>query len=55
MASEMMILNEVIDVSIGEDFHLDYEDDGEFYSIAAIVTFMKSDLQRVVGVFFFCF
>ena len=37
----MMIFNEVADVSIDEDLHLDYKDDGEFYSIAAIVTFMK--------------
>ena len=49
MAAEMMILNEVADVSIDEDLHLDYKDDGEFYSIAATVTFMKRDLQRVVG------
>ena len=49
MAAEMTILNEVADVSINEDLHLDYKDDGEFYSIAAIVTFMKRYLQRVIG------
>ena len=45
----MMILNEVADVSIDEDLHLDYKDDGEFYSIAAIVTFMETYVQRVFG------
>ena len=49
MSAEMMILNEVTDVSIDEDLHLNYKDDGEFNSIAAIVTFMKRDVQRVVG------
>ena len=49
MAAEMMILNELADASIDEDLLLDYEDDGEFHLIAAIVTFMKRDLQRVVG------
>ena len=44
-----MILNEVTDVSMDEDLYLDYKDDGEFYSIAAIVTFMKRELQRVSG------
>ena len=45
----MIILNEVTEVSMDEDLHLDYKDDGEFYWIAAIVTFMKRELQRVVG------
>lgn len=40
MAAEMTILNEVADVSEDEDLHLDCKDDGKFYSIAAIVTFM---------------
>lgn len=42
----MKILNEVADVSIDDNLHLDNmdEDDGEF-SIATIVTFIKSDFR----------
>ena len=49
MAAEMNILIEVADVSIDEDLHLNCKDGGEFYSIVAIVTFMKRVLQRFVG------
>jgi len=38
MAAEMKILNEVADVSIDEDFHLDFKDDGEF----SLITFMTN-------------
>ena len=40
----MKILNEVADVSIDDNLHLDNMDDGEF-SIATIVTFLKSDFR----------
>ena len=46
---EMNILIEVADVSIDEDLHLNCKDDGQFYSIVAIVTLMKRGLQRFVG------
>ena len=36
MAAEMKVLNEVTDVSIDEDLHLDYKDVGEFSSIAKV-------------------
>ena len=49
MAAEMTMLNEVADVSVDEDLHLDCKDDGKFYSIPAIVTFMKRDLLIEVG------
>ena len=46
----MKILNEVADVSIDDNLHLDTKDDGEF-SIATIVTFMERDF-RGLGLWF---
>ena len=45
----MAILNEIIDPAIDEELLLDYEDNGEFYLIAAAAAFMKRDLKRIVG------
>ena len=49
MAAEMVMLNEVVDTSIGEELLLDYDDDGEIHLLATIGAFMRGDLNRIVG------
>ena len=44
MAAEMMTLNYVLVASIDEYMVFDYQDEGEFHLISAIVIFTKRDL-----------
>ena len=45
---EIVALNEIIDASIAEELHLDYEGYEEFHLISATAAFMMKNLKRIV-------